>query len=276
MNASLARTLERFRQPEYTGENRCIPCTIVNVAIAAVLAAVVGIVAVPAGVAVFLCSLAAIYLRGYLVPGTPTLTKRYFPDWLLARFDKPPAELEAVDERDAGADADGRDDPVDPESFLLAHGVIAPCAEIDDLCLDDEVQTEWQARIAALRDGDREAQVADFLEVEPASLSMDVASDGVVARVNGRLGGRWESEAALLADLAGTDVLADRIPGWDSLELRERSTITSGLRAFVDVCPACDGPISIGEETVESCCRSHQVYAIACEECEQRVLEISQ
>ena len=33
--------LDTFRQPEYTGDNRCIPCTVVNVAIAAVLAALI-------------------------------------------------------------------------------------------------------------------------------------------------------------------------------------------------------------------------------------------
>ena len=273
MHSSLTRTLERFRQPEYTGENRCVPCTVVNVVIAVAIAIPIGVVAPAVGAAVFVLSLAAIYLRGYLVPGTPTLTKRYFPDWLLAKFDKGPEAALGLEEADDVATDDG---PVDPEALLLEQGVIAPCADVDDLCLDDEVQTAWRTRIETLRDGDREAQVADFLEVEADPLTMQSSSDTVIVRVDGRLGGRWESEAALLADLAGMDVLADRIPGWGSFDLRERSTVTSGLRAFADVCPACDGPLSLDEETVESCCRSHQVYAITCDDCGQRVLEISQ
>ncbi|MFB6194579.1 MAG: hypothetical protein ABEI80_00270 [Haloplanus sp.] len=91
--------LDRFRQPEYVGENRCIPCTIVNVALAlyasvalAVLVTFVGPASVAAlvGVGAFALCGAAIYLRGYLVPGTPTLTKRYLPDRVLAAFDKEP------------------------------------------------------------------------------------------------------------------------------------------------------------------------------------------
>ena len=82
------RTLDRVRQPEYTGENRCVPCTVANLAIAAVLTAGLAFASVP-GAAVFaVFAVGSIWLRGYLVPKTPELTKRYFPDWLLAKFDK--------------------------------------------------------------------------------------------------------------------------------------------------------------------------------------------
>lgn len=92
--------LDRFRQPEYTGENRCVPCTVLNVAVAAGLsiAVAVGIrygvgetVSVTAGTATFLLSAVAIYLRGYLVPGTPRLTETYLPERIRRRFhDRPP------------------------------------------------------------------------------------------------------------------------------------------------------------------------------------------
>ncbi|MFC6975122.1 hypothetical protein ACFQL1_11345 [Halomicroarcula sp. GCM10025709] len=80
--------LARLRDPEYTGENRCLPCTIVNSAIAVALAGAVGVgiavatTPVLAGVAaalVLAVSALSIWLRGYLVPGTPELTKRYMP-----------------------------------------------------------------------------------------------------------------------------------------------------------------------------------------------------
>ena len=84
--ASTSGRLARFKQPEYTGENRCLPCTVVNTIIALVLsvAVVAGVARVAnpaaglaAGVVLLGCSLGAIYLRGYLVPGTPELTKQY-------------------------------------------------------------------------------------------------------------------------------------------------------------------------------------------------------
>ncbi|MEF8851174.1 MAG: hypothetical protein V5A44_03235 [Haloarculaceae archaeon] len=75
--------LDRFRQPEYRGENRCVPCTVVNVGIAVSAALVVGTwgalavetaVAGAAAAAVLAVGLVAVWLRGYLVPGTPRWT----------------------------------------------------------------------------------------------------------------------------------------------------------------------------------------------------------
>ena len=112
MSATLPGFLERLRQPEYTGENRCLPCTVVNAIIAGALAAAATLLVTPVGGGVVLVlSLAAIYLRGYLVPGTPELTKRYLPDRVLRLFDKAP------DLPDPG-------ETVDVEGYLLDAGVL--------------------------------------------------------------------------------------------------------------------------------------------------------
>jgi|AntDeeMetagen134_2_1112570.scaffolds.fasta_scaffold00809_4 hypothetical protein len=64
--------IDKLRQPEYTGENRCTPCTAVNVAIATAGGTLVAKAKSPVlGTAAFGVSLGTIYLRGYLVPGTP-------------------------------------------------------------------------------------------------------------------------------------------------------------------------------------------------------------
>ncbi|EMA46473.1 hypothetical protein [Halobiforma nitratireducens] len=290
--------LERLRQPEYTGENRCIPCTTVNIVIAVVLAAAVAIVSLPAAPAVLAVALAAIYFRGYLVPGTPTLTKRYFPDWLLAKFDKAPASGPDGTTLETPAESTPDDvtvpDHVDPERQFREHGIVVPCDEReaeaddeaqaqtqaeaeDDLCLTEDVRTAWRAELEAVRDEDHERQLAAFLEVDPESLEFEAVEDGATAHVNGRPAARWESGTAALADLAGIRVLEDQLPHWDRLALENRSQLASGLRAFVERCPDpdCEGPISLDEETVESCCRSHQVYAITCEACDARILEVS-
>ena len=74
--------LDALRQPEYTGENRCWPCTTVNSLIALGVAAVVGAgvftladatLALVATLTVLALSAVSIWLRGYLVPGTPGL-----------------------------------------------------------------------------------------------------------------------------------------------------------------------------------------------------------
>ena len=119
---SFSDRVHRLRQPEYTGENRCTPCTVVNIAIAVVVSGLVATVFPPAAVAVFVASVVAIYLRGYLVPGTPTLTKRYLPDSVLKLFDKyDPPEPPALD------------DDADIEAFLLDVEAVEECRDGTDL-----------------------------------------------------------------------------------------------------------------------------------------------
>lgn len=99
---------DKLRRPEYTGENRCLPCTVINLAIAVAAAVLTGVLfaglgvstagRVVAGGLVLIGSVAAVYLRGYLVPGTPTLTKRYLPRPVLRLFGKAPEP----DRTDAG------------------------------------------------------------------------------------------------------------------------------------------------------------------------------
>jgi hypothetical protein len=283
----------QFRQPEYTGENRCIPCTVTNVAIAAVLSVGIGVLFPPAGVAVFVGSLVAIWLRGYLVPGTPQLTKRYFPDWLLAYFDKGPqtasaggfdAEVvegaadgqQAADATDAAsADDQGERRDVDPETLLLEAGVVEPCERADDLCLTEAFETAWTDRMATLREAgaDREA-LADQLGVDADELRFEEHEAGFEAFEDDRRLGQWESRAALLADLAAAAELPEYVDDWDRLAVGAKARVLGGLRVFLETCPACGGEVTAGTETVESCCRSHEVVAVACSACDARLLEV--
>jgi len=143
--------ISRFRQPEYTGENRCMPCTVANTLMAAGAsgATAVGgaVVAAPlvgaaAGGAVFVVSVLAIYLRGYLVPGTPELTKRYFPPWLLRLFGKEP-----VLERHQPVETE---EGFDPETTLVRVGALEECADGDDLCLTDSFGDSWRTELDSL------------------------------------------------------------------------------------------------------------------------------
>ncbi len=280
MQSRLSRTIDRFRRPEYTGENRCPPCTVVNVAIAVGLAIVIAVVSPPVGIVVGLVSLLAIYLRGYLVPGTPTLTKRYFPEWLLAKFEKAPAspavDQRASQERQRDATDAVEDEDVDPERALLEAGVVADCVDGTDLCLADDVDEQFRSRIDDLREGDRREQLAARFDIDPERVRHRELESHVFVTVDGRRAGRWESDAALLADLAGFDVLEARLADWESLPLETQSQLVASLRVFVEQCPSCEGEISIGEETVESCCRAHEIYAITCDDCGARVIEVTQ
>lgn len=292
MTALFAMTalFDRLRQPEYTGENRCPPCTAVNVVLAVLLAIAAGLLFAPLGALVLLVGLAAIYFRGYLVPGTPELTKRYFPDWLLARFDKLSEDREIVSPTDArpnggvetaetteGSSGGAAGEPVDPESLLVGAGAVEECEDVDDLCLTDsfaETVREAAPRLRDDADARREA-VASVFDVDPAAVELTVEEDEPsVARADGRQLHSWVSKGALVADLATAESLEGRLDVWTEVPPLQRAGILQALRSFLEVCPLCEGRVEMSEETVKSCCRSWEVVAVRCEDCDARFLEI--
>ena len=287
-----------LRQPEYTGENRCIPCTIVNVVIALVLAGLAFVLAIELAVVVLVGSLVAIYVRGYLVPGTPTLTKRYLPDRILALFDKGPL-VETHDSTDFEIDpdvestrdkTDGTQDPaefetvekierqrrnaVDPEAFLLDVEAVEPCEGGEDLCLTDAFATAIETRAESYREGpvDRES-IASFFDVDVDDVTAKERE--YPAYTVGRRIRKWPADGALVADLATNDALLELTDRWTGVPLEQRLKILQSLRTFHDSCPMCGGPVELSAETVESCCRSAEVFTIHCLECTERLLEFT-
>jgi len=266
--------LSRLRQPEYTGENRCVPCTVVNTLIAAGMSVAVAaagvVVATPAvgagaGVAVFGVSVLAISLRGYLVPGTPALTKRYFPPWLLGHFGKEPvlAPHQPV-ETDEGFDA---------EATLVRVGALTECADSEDLCLTDGFGERWNAELATLDTETGRDELLALLDVDAGEVEYAEFGRAFLAELDGQTVGKWESEAAFLADLAAARVFEQQYPGWSGLSIEDRGQLLNGLRLFLDTCPNCGGTPTFGTETVESCCSTHDVAAVTCGNCEARLFE---
>ena len=268
--------LSQFRQPEYTGENRCMPCTVVNTIIAAVLGggiAIGGSVLVgpviggAVGSAVFGAGLFAIYLRGYLVPGTPELTKRYLPPWVLSLFGKQPV----LEEHEPIADADSA--AIDPERALVRIGALEECADSDDLCLTPRFRQAWQEELDAIDDETSRDRLLELLAVDVGEVNYQEFGNAFRARIDGRVVGKWESEAAFLADLGAARVFDRHHPDWRELPVAARGQLLNGLRLFADTCPECGGTPSFGAETVESCCSTYEVAAVACDNCEARLFE---
>ncbi|MEF8812489.1 MAG: hypothetical protein V5A55_01550 [Halovenus sp.] len=269
-------TLDRLRQPEYTGENRCLPCTLVNSVIAVVLAAGIGFLWLPAGVLALVASFGAIYFRGYLVPGTPELTQRYFPEWLLELFGKDPieAELRAANDQPETAVEDGGNDhsgPTGTEELLLTAGVVVECDDVDDLCLTDEFSEVWWRRIRRFRsDSERAAaQLGAVVDVDPDALDFVEAEDGNFAvTLEGDIIARWSSDAAFYADLAAEPTLSEWLPDWEGLTDRQRTDLLAGMRAFLETCPACDADLEPVEDVRKSCCSGEVVsVSVDCTDC---------
>lgn len=267
-----------LKDPAYTGENRCLPCTAVNAAIAVVAALGAGyastalgadVLALPLAAGLLVASATAIYLRGYLVPGTPSLTKQYAPEWFLALFGKAPARHD-----DANGDAPPKTGPLDVEETLLEAGALTERRTGEDLELADAVADELHAAFDAVDDegSDRE-RLCEVLDANPGDLEFADYGSAFTAERDGTAVGKWESRAAFLADVAAAGVLAGRVDRWNRLSIRERGELLRGLRLFLTTCPDCAGDLTFGSETVESCCSTHQVVAVECEDCGARLFE---
>jgi len=262
--------LDRIRRPEYTGPNRCVPCTVLNVAIAVVLSGLVAVLFPPAGAALLVVSLLSIYLRGYLVPGTPQLTKRYLPASIRDRFDdhetdEPEWEtLEKVEEH--------RENAVDPKTFIAEEGVVE-YREDDDDRLTDDFGAVYERKLGVHRDATTDrATLADLFDADPDAVEMQDRAYPAI-RIDNRIR-KWPSEAALLADVGVDAALSEWTDRWADVPVEQRDTIRKALRALVGTCPVCGGDLTASPETVESCCGVHQVIAVSCGECGDRLREL--
>lgn len=249
----------RVRRPEYTGENRCLPCTAVNLVIAAGLTGATALVSPPAAVAVAGVSLASIYFRGYLVPGTPELTKRYLPERVLGWFGKAETPAPVADDFDAIA-------------FLDRTGVVI---ERDgDAALDPAFEAALAE--AALELGDETAATeaaAALIDADPERVSFAAVGDSWRVRLDGSPLGRWESRVAFVADLAAHATLSEWTDEWETVPGAARGRTLAAVRACLETCPVCAGDIELGTETVASCCREYEVVAATCTDCDARLFE---
>lgn len=262
---STERLFQGLRQPAYTGENRCIPCTVVNLGIAAVASAIVALASLPLAVGAFVLFTGVIYVRGYLVPGTPTFTKTYLPDRVLRWFDKDPAAF--------GVRVETGDD-VDVEAVLQDAAVLEERDGSEDLSLTADFREEWHAEINRTDEDEARLALGTMLGIEADRISVLPRSRSFEVKVDGDVAGKWESSEAFRADMAGERVLDARVANWSDLPVDRRSAVVRGARVYLDRCPRCDGTVRLSEETLQSCCRSHEVLASRCEDCGVRLFEI--
>lgn len=263
-----------LRRPEYTGEDRCVRCTAVNIFLtvaAATLAYVSG--ATLMGFYWGLLSMAtvlavgflAIYLRGYLIPYTPALTRRLMPESALAVF---------------GKDATGTRERGEIEGVLTAADAVEFSGDLDDLVLTPEFEEAWLDAIDDVPEDVEHSTVLQALGFDEededvriyrgrgeseSPLAVEVVDRGATLA-------KWPSETALQVDLASANLLRDRVEQWDEEPPEWRARVVRGLRLFLDRCP--DGEEVVeSSEVVPSCCSRKEVVSLSCGESGARLLE---
>jgi len=266
----LPRLIATFKQPEYTGDNRCLPCTILNSLISVGVAVLIGWTVedvfgsfgLPVGVLVTAVCLTVIYLRGYLVPGTPALTKRYLPTQLRHWF-KSNSRQPLLD-------------GTDPTELLVEMGVVVDDPSAADYTLAPVFLEEWRESID-LHWGDEELareSLGKLSGTDPDSLEYEHETQRFRVFADGLHLATWPSREACIADVAAARELVDWDPDWNRRRLVVQSDILGALRLFIEQCPACEGTVSLSHEAVESCCWTYDVVAATCDHCDARLFEM--
>ncbi|EMA57034.1 hypothetical protein [Halorubrum lipolyticum] len=290
VRAVVADALDTVAEPEHTGENRCLPCTLVNAVVVAVAAALLfrrrrslGLLAAAVGAA-------AIWLRGYVLPGTPRFAPRLVeplpvdigPDHDLGSDSLAAAGANSLrDDRPDVTDARSEPDPSSGDGDPAANDRDAdgvddrdPAAAVDSDGVGGSTETDPEATMATLID-------ADALAADEETLALD---ESFRAALYDRIGALREASDEELAEraaaISGPDVegqvhdgrvlLAGSRDAWVSRPialaetaaaevLRERGVddavarqAARPLRAFLDTCPVCEGPVR--ETTLRNCC----------------------
>jgi len=73
--------------------------------------------------------------------------------------------------------------------------------------------------------------------------------------------------------VAAHRVLAAWSDEWLDVPLEQRVDVLKRLRSFSRTCPACGGTVTRSDETLVSCCGVHEVEAVACTDCGERLAE---
>ncbi|MBV0901366.1 hypothetical protein [Haloarcula salina] len=264
VRTALSSATDSLVRPEYTGENRCWPCTVLNVAILVLAVAAVAWLSPPAGAALALVGLALITSRGYVVPYTPRIgpavVARLPIDAGHAGPETPPTE--------GGDDVSAVASGADGEAVLGAlidAGIVHGEAEIR---LDDDFRAAWRDRMTELRDADLEA-------------ALEAAVPNVSAERYTWQGDPWYSldradldrpSSTLSRPVALADVAAiETLTGY-GLSRPVACQAARPLRQFLSACPACDSALTVGND---SCCGGFgpdgPTEVLACESCDTHV-----
>jgi hypothetical protein len=270
--------LDRLARPEYTGRDRCLPCTVVNLAIVGLAAVLLGRKRRALGLLAAAVGVTLVALRGYVVPGTPRFAPRLVAPlpFDFGHADERRDSLSGSGEDESRSDPDDTPDALaadaDPEavlSELVAAGVIDSDGE--ELLLDDSFRADWTDRIESLRDADDEAFLYRVVAATPSATGGETVHDRVF------LDGDREtqtSRAIATAEAAAVETLEE----WGLAE-QYRAPAATPLRTFLDTCPSCGGRIV--ETTVRNCCggpggirADPEQPVLACEDCDTVLVDL--
>ncbi|WP_318569288.1 hypothetical protein [Salinigranum marinum] len=239
--------------PAYTGQARDPGFVVANVLVVSLLAVAAESLVPLAGSVLIAVGFALLVGRGYAIPGTP---------WA----------LRAVERRADALATPGPERIPRDERELLRAGVFA--VRGDEFRPTESFAAAWRTHVvtAGRRENDARS-LAVVLGLPSDAVRVAPVGELLVAEARERRLGAWLSRAALVADTASIAELRRFCPQWDLLSPRLRGAMLATLRLYLDVCPVCDGELSLDRATSRVPGAVDTVVAVTCTGCDARLFE---
>lgn len=243
--------VDRLRDERFTGPRRCWKCTVGNVLLLAALSILLGFVWMPVAAVLAIVGAAHIWLRGYLVPATPQITRRLFG----TGFEKESTASRPDAHTDTSLDSLTGSTYTEEElvDLLVGAGVLVE-ADSDVQLAPSFEDVLWEhisdsrARSPdelAARVDDHFDSVVDAWPEQLREQTWVVASTGA----DHLRDEHWIRTPIVVADLAIIETLSALEP---SLTTAEAAAVAPAVRLLFDRCPVCEETLRVS--TVGSCC----------------------
>ena len=264
------KPLDAITRPEYTGRDRCWPCTAVNAVILAGLVLAATLLAPLLGVLVLMAGVVGIVFRGYVIPFTPRFAPR-----LVATIPGADGLFDAhASDRTPGGLGDADADGEVVLTSLIEAGILTGD---DELHIAPDVADDWRDAMQELADDSLEALAAAVEAESPSPVrTKTYENDGrawiIVTDEDESLESEtWLSRPVAIADIAAVRTLTAR-----GIDAQTAADAASPLRLFLDDCPDCDGELVATNG--DGCCGGFgpggPTRVLACLDCGQRLATI--
>lgn len=255
--------LDGYRNEEYTGANRCYPCTVANLSVLFGICTIVALRSWLLAIPVCTIGVAAISLRGYLIPYTPRLVPHLKQTVVsvMTQSDSPPPEPTSLSDDDVPGERI-------VDEFLRAD--ILTAANGDDLELSPTFEETWQAVLADIPTH----SVTEFERWATENIDKYEIAD--IDVINQRWGDPYvvvlfesDDEITLPYPIAIAELTALKALTTTDTSETLRLHGVGPLRAFLEHCPKCNSPLEIS--TYTGCCGNpnadEEAPGLVCPEC---------
>lgn len=279
----LVRRLQTWFFPtEYTGDQRCLPCTVVNLGLLILSGLTIALLSKLAAVAFGILGIFLIWIRGYFVPYTPQFAPKIAAHLPITFYEEARQSSSLMEFSERGIETtrnggkvmlgtDERDASNDVSTTILPPlseaGIIRQ--RDDTLVLDESYREKWRSVIRDVRGDNLKAAIEMTTPAENVERVTEGEATWYVLTDEDRSikSETWLSPAVAIAEVAAIEALEDSLSS---------STVVQAaafLRPFLEQCPVCEGDLI--ETTADQCCASYgpdgPQNVLACSDCEEYV-----